>query len=144
MLSENIFHRSRLWHRLLFAQVWEPPIIPGSLPSSFGSWFCYIQFRFCQTTASPHQPRSSQHWWPETPAFLSRTRTHAHVPTCVSITSPVWADPFGLQRLLFTRCVTLSKSKWQVYIRMTVIGRLLAIFLILFVCYSWNYHQVAI
>lgn len=101
-----------LWRRLLFTDVWEPPIVPRTLSHSFSSRVSDVQHRLCHTAAPPHQPRSPQHQWAETPAFLDGARTHAHVPISVFVTFPCEVGVVHLQWLLFIWHIALPKPKW--------------------------------
>lgn len=39
--------------RLLFTQIWKPPLVPRPIPDSFGGRVCNVQLRFSKTQTTP-------------------------------------------------------------------------------------------
>lgn len=97
--------------RLLFTQIWKPPLVPRPIPDSFGGRVCNVQLRFSKTQTTPDQPGSAQHQWTETEAVLHRGRVHFQDPTSVPLTRLRRANFFYVQRRLFLRHIPPSQPK---------------------------------
>lgn len=101
-----------LCYRLLFPDVWEPPVLPGPVSHSFSSRLGDLQLQLCQTSAPPHQPGSPQHQRSQTPAVRGGAGTLSYVPVSVLVAFPRKVALVRLQWALFTRRVTLPKPEW--------------------------------